>query len=145
MFDELTGNGVAHLHIKQKINNAKTLQTPQDEQGLYENKGRISGIVSKDKKQLESIRDKVLNIHPDTYEQVNAITTPKDIKKDLEQSGNLKMLVEVNNVITTELPEGVLTFDIPTSLKPAKKESNPFSAKDNKIEIFDPLKNIEND
>jgi hypothetical protein len=145
LFDQLTGNGVAHLHIKQKINNAKALQTPEDVQGLYNNKGRISGIIAKDRKQLELVRDKVLNIHPDTYEQVNALTTPKGVKKELEQSGNLKMLVETTGVITSELPEDGQRFDLPVSLKPQKKERNPFTVKNNIIEIYKPLNNINDD
>ena len=127
LFNKDSGQGITFLNQKQKINNAKPLQTDEDLKGLYNNKGRLNGIQTQAKKQLENIRTLALNLDPEAFARVNALTTPKDIIKELEQSANLKYLVENNGVILNELDSANETFDIPASLKPAKKESNPFT------------------
>ncbi len=145
LFNKANGEGIICLQLKQKINNSKALQTPEDIQGLYNNKGRLKGIQTQARKQLEETKDKALNIDPEAYEGLNALITPKNVLKELEQNANIKMLAEANGVIINELPSADENFDIPAALKPKKKESNPFGTTNNKIELIDPLTELDND
>jgi hypothetical protein len=145
LFDKENENGIAFLMLKQKMHNSKAEQTENDIQGLNNNKGRLNGIQVKGRKQLEEIRDKAHNIDPEAYLKVSALTTPKSIIKELEQNANLRHLVEDQGVITNEMNRTVESFDITMSLKPSTKKTNPFTVKNNKLEIFDPTKLIEDD
>lgn len=145
LFNKVSGKGIVHLEQKQKINNAKAIQSDADQKELYKNNGRIKGILTQGRKQIEDIRDKALNIDKEAYLKVSALVTPKNIIKELEQNANLKRLVEDNGVIINELDTTEQGFDIPASLKPAKKNSNPFTVTNSEIKVIDPTKYIDND
>lgn len=140
LFNKANGEGIAFLHLKQKMNNSKALQTPEDIQGLNNNKGRLNGIKTQARKQIEDTRDKALNIDPEAYLGLSALITPKNILRELEQNANTKMLAEQNGVVMNELYATDETIDLPASLKPKKKDSNPFTATGNKIEMVDTSK-----
>lgn len=139
------GEGIIFLHQKYRINNAKPVQTEEDIQALYRHKGRLKGIEKKARKQLEDIRDKALNVDPEAYLKLNPLTTSKDVIKELEQDSHIKMLAEKNGIIFNEMDTTETHFDLPISLKPKKRDSNPITVINNKIEIIDPTKNIDND
>jgi hypothetical protein len=141
----VNGEGIAYLRQKQKMNNAKAIQTDEDVEGYNKHTGRLKGIETQARKELELIRDKALNIDPEAYERVNALTTPKDIIKQLEQDANLRLLAENNGVIISGLDSTEQSFDLPASLKPAKKNSNPFTVTNSEIKVIDPTKYIDND
>ena len=143
LYNKADGEGIVFLTEKQKINNSKALQTNEDLEAFYKHKGRLKGIETKARKQLEDVRDKALNLDPEAYISVSALTTPKNIRKELEQNAHLKMLVEDNGVNVNELPISDETFDIPIALKPVKKDTNPFTVKGHTIEIYKP--EIENE
>ena len=138
LFNKDNGEGITFLKQKYKINNAKAQQTDEDVKELNKNKGRLKGIETQARKKLEETRDRALNIDPEAYAKVNALTTPKDVIKELEQSANLRMLAELNGVILNELEASTQTFDLPASLQPVKKDSNPFTVTNNKIELINP-------
>lgn len=145
LFDLSNGEGIIHLHLKGKINNSRALQTSDDINALHRNKGRLNGIQTQAKKQLENTRDAALNIDPEAYEKVNALITPKDIKKELLESSDLRYQVENNGVTLNELTFTEQSFDLPASLKPAKKNNNPFTVKNHVIKIITPGTEPESD
>ena len=145
LYNKYNGEGIVYLKQKGKINNAKALQTSEDITALNKNKGRLTGIKSQAIKQLENIRDEALNIDHEAYLSVNAMTTPKDVRKELEQNSNLKMLLESKGVIVNNLPTESESFNTPASLQPKKIDKNPFTAPNNKIELIDPTKVLDDE
>ncbi len=133
------------LHLKTKIANAKAEQTDEDLLNLNKNKGKRAGIMAQSKKQLEDVRDKALNYDPDAYLLLNPRTTKKDVIKEMEGNAMLRIEAENNGVIINELHSDNADFDIPASLKPVKKNSNPFTVTNSETKVIDPTKFLDNE
>ena len=145
LFDKSNGEGIKFLQLKGKINNAIALQTDADILALNKTKGKRNGIETAAKKQLQNLSIAAHGIDPEAQYKVNPLITPKDIIKELAENANLKSCVEAAGVIISELPTTNETFDMPAALKPIKKDSNPFTVTNNKIEVIDPTKLLDDD
>lgn len=145
LYDKVEGEGIAFLKLKEKINNAKALQTPKDIKGLYKNKGKLKGIESHARKELEHIRDKALNIDPEAYEKVSRLTTPKNVIKELQESSDARYAAEENGAILNQLDNNIEKSVLPISLRPKKKNTNPFSSGNNKLEVIRPGDDLQYD
>jgi transposase InsO family protein len=145
LFHKETGEPIDYIEPKDKINGAKVNQTDSDIHLLNKHKGRIVGIKTKASKQLETLTERALEIDPDAYERMNALTTPKNVKQEMEENSSLRRIAEAKglNMETLHVPER-FNPGVATALQPKRKEQNPFSAKGNKIEIID-IKKILND
>jgi len=139
LFDKITGEGIAFLQEKFKINNAVALQTEADKQALYKNKGRIKGIITEAAKELKAIEEKALNIDPEAHARISALTAPKDVIKELEQNGLLNQMAQDQGIITSEIhiekvPQNNYTGKESRSVNPIKrkpvKEVLPVNLKD---------------
>jgi len=146
IFDKITNEGIDFLSPKEKINGAKVNQTEDDIHKLNKHKGRITGIKSKATKELNQIRDKALDIDPEAYERVNALTTPKDVIQEMESDASARRFVESKgiNTSTVHIPAR-FNPGVTTALQPKKREKDPFSAKGNEIKIIDPKKYLNDD
>lgn len=136
--------------VKQKvgIHGAIADQTPEDIKKLIKNKGRLSGVKSKARKQNEKLRDEVAAIHPDALEALNKITTPKDVLKEVEQDYYLKQRAEelginLEMVEVSNKPKPL----IPVSLQAQeRKAKSPFSVRDtHQVKVMDLSDNDETD
>ena len=145
LYNKINGEGIAFLRLKEKINNAKALQTPEDIQGLYRNKGKLKGIESQARKRLEYIRDEALNIDPEAYEKVNKLTTPKNIVKELQESSDARYAAQENGAVLNQLDNSIEKSVLPLSLRPKKKNSNPFTANGSKLEVINLGDDIQDD
>lgn len=138
LFDKKTGESIAYLEPKAKINGAKINQTDSDIHLLNKHTGRIKGIKSQHTKQMEILTERALEMDPDAFERVNALTTPKNVKQEMEENSSLRRIAEAKglNMQTLHVPER-FNPGVTTSLQPKRKERSPFTAKGNKIEIVD--------
>ncbi len=140
LFDKTNGKEIIFLHQKQKINNAKYLQTDEDLQGLYMNKGKLKGIETKSKNQLTNLKEVALNRDPEAYERIDRISAPKSVIKELQQNAELKLYIEDKGINTDYLPDMVHTYDVPASLKPKDTTvKNPFKVSNNEMKLIDPM------
>jgi len=145
LYNKINGEGIAFLRLKEKINNAKALQTSKDIHGLYKNKGKLKGIETGARKQLEHVRDEALNIDPEAYEKVNRLTTPKNVIKELQESSEARYAAQENGAILNQLDSHIEKTDLPISLRPKKKNSNPFTANNSKLEVIIPGEDMQDD
>lgn len=128
--------------VKQKvgIHGAIADQTQEDIKKLLKNKGRLSGVKSKARKQNEKLRDEVAAIHPDALEALNKITTPKDVLKEVEQDYYLKQRAEelginLEMVEVSNKPKPLIPASLQTQERQAK---SPFSVRDtHQVKVMD--------
>jgi Cft2 family RNA processing exonuclease len=123
------------LKPKLLIHGAKADQTQTDIDLLNKNKGRISGIKSKSKKENEALTAAALKANPEAYELLNKITTPKNILKELEENANLKRVVidEGINIKTIHIPNRESEMDNVSFMPANKKNDTPFAPNNHSI------------
>jgi hypothetical protein len=145
LFDKKTGEAIIELHLKNKINGAKINQSDTDIMALNKHAGRIKSIKTKAAKQLKDITERALSIDPDAYSILNPLTTPKNVLQELQQDADFKRTAEAKGLVfsTLQVPDRY-NPGVTTSLQPKKRETNPFRIDNNKIEIIDPKKDIDN-
>lgn len=130
LFDADTSDAITYLQPKEKISGALVNQTDHDRDLLYKNKGRITGIRTQARKQIEAVRDKALQADPDAYLVLNRMTTPKDVLQEMEQDASLRRMAEDRGI-------DIKTLSIPPrphitgtkALQPVPKDRNPFKVK----------------
>lgn len=146
LFNIKTGEAITYLAPKAKINGAKINQTQADIEALNKHAGRTKGIKSQASKELQAIAQKALEIDPDAYLRLNAVTTPKNIVQEMQQDSSLRRIAEAKGLNLRELhvPERH-NPGITSSLMPKKKEVSPFKATNNIIKIADPQRDADLD
>ena len=139
VFDKVTGTGIIDLKPKEKIHNAKANQTPEDVEKLNRHTGRLKGITTRGRKEIESIIEKGHAIDPEAYQRINRLTAPKNVIAELEQKGLLTeaaergVVVELLHIPERNYNEGV------ELLKPKQTKVNesPFTPKNHTVKKFD--------
>ena len=137
LFELSTGEPIITLQPKERINNAKANQTSEDIEKLNRHKGRITGIKSKARKDIEEITLKAHIADPEAYIRVNSKTTPKDVKAELERKGLLQTAAE-NGVDIDKLHTKKRSYgeDL-EALKPKVKiNDSPFEPKHHTLSKF---------
>lgn len=144
LYDSTTDMFITELNQKPKIYGEKASQTDRDIELMNKNKGRIAGIKSQAKKELENITEKALEAHPDAYLLINRISTPKDVLQAFEQNANLKRMAEEHGVDITKVHIPVRKNEFENeSLKPKQKiNDSPFTDKNHVIRKIS-LKDLE--
>ncbi len=137
IFDKATHEAITSLEPKEKINNAKANQTNEDIEKLYRHTGRLKGIKSKAKDQIETITANAHKVDPEAYQRMNRLTTPKNILAELEKDG-LLAAAEQRDVKVNALPIHERNFgESIASLKPKVKiNESPFSPKKHTLTKF---------
>ncbi len=135
LYDIATDEAITELKPKAVIHGAKANQTETDIELMNKNKGRLTGVKTQAKKQVEDLTAAALETNPEAYEKLNRVTTPKNILQQLEQNADLKRLAidEGINVKLIHVPDRKSELDN-ESFKPKKKvNESPFHVANNVI------------
>lgn len=145
VFEKETGEPIVFLAPKKKISGAKADQTEKDIEALNRHAGRIDGINTKAKKELEQLTATALEIDPEAYARINKLTTPKSIVKQLTEDSDLRHAAADNDLKEHLLTATDRTFPSATAALMPKEKTNdkPFSVKNNTIEVIDVLKDLD--
>ena len=98
LFEKETEKPIIELKPKLMIHGAKANQSENDKELLNKNKGRMAGIKSKADKELDKLSEDANKINPNAVAQLNRLTTPKNIIKELEQNEQLQKLAEEEGI-----------------------------------------------
>ncbi len=147
IYEQVSGKGIAHLKIKESINNAKALQTEDDIIKLNKRKGKRAGIQNAAKKELETLAAKVYNRDPQAYLRISPLLVQKDIIKELASDNSSTVIAEEKGVIINQIYSNKPEINVSNQLIPrSPKNRNPIAIKPgHKVEMIDPRSLIEND
>ena len=147
VFDKKTTEPIAFLPPKEKINGAIINQTDKDIDALNRHKGRITGIRTQARKQLENLSKAAHEIDPEAYARINKLTTPKNVLTELEQDSHLRQIA-IDKGLKMDLlhvPEREFTTGT-TALQPKSKVNDkPLKAKNNSIGMVNLNEDFDND
>ncbi len=130
LFDEKTDEPITTVYRKSGIHGALADQTQEDIDKLNKNKGRLNGIKSKAKKEVEGLRDKTLMMHPNAFETLNRIMTPKHVLQEVKANYELKERVTKDGTNLEMAEVRSVEPMIISSLKPQEsKDKNPYSVR----------------
>lgn len=139
VFDAKTKVAIDFLKLKSQARGTQADQEEEDREILNRNRGRLRGIVSRDTKELEDIRDKALAIDPNAYDIMNQLLVHKEAKAEYEQDAALQQYAASKGFDPKTLPQPRKSIvSIPAALLPPKKDKNPFNVSGNKIELLNP-------
>ncbi len=146
LFNKATGEPIDYVPLKDKINNAQSLQTDKDIELLNKNKGRTTGIKTKGKREIEKLSIAAHNADPEAFASLNKMTTPKNVLQELEQHG-LQRIAQEKGVVMNHLSNDYRELvTVPAEFNPhSKADKNPFKITNDKIKIIDPSTEFEDD
>lgn len=147
LFEAKNGEAIGFLPPKGKIHAAIINQNDEDKQAFFRHKGRLTGIKTKARTDLEILSEKAHAIDPEAHERVNRMATPKDVLQQMEQDANLRRTAEDKGLKMEMLyvPNRPLNIGTPALKPKEKKKDQPFTVKNHTISIIDPFKPASND
>lgn len=140
LFDQKTDMPIGAVRQKQGIHGALANQTDGDLHNLNKNTGRLKGLISISRKELEDRTEKAEAIRPGITHMMESLMTPKDVKKELQQNIMLqqeaeRMEINKDRIVFSE-PESLLSLQSLKSPEERKREKQPHAPKNHKIGIL---------
>lgn len=147
LYDKQTKEPITVLKQKGKIHGAKINQTEKDKELLFKNKGRIEGIKSKAKKQVEQLTSDALKENPEAVHILNSMTEAKNVLREAEQNCELKRKAQDSGIDLKMVCISERANEIDNELlQPvSKKKESPFTPKNHKISIVNTKDLIDSD
>lgn len=137
VYDNKTDDFITEVKIKSQAHGAIANQSDNDIVLLNKNKGRLKGIETQARKKLENLRNAATEAHPDAYELLDPLTTPKDIIATFRENSELKRMAADKgvNLENAYVPERHAGIEV-QALKPVKKvNESPFTPKTTAIHM----------